>query len=162
MSELDRSTIRGMCYTALLRRINNGQVAVTPEGIDFPIAEIVNSLELPEDNAASFQRCHQKLDRKLNDQWAKKEAQQNGHQHPEGYYYGEADEDPVLADAIRFVVLERRTSISALQRQFQLGYNRAARLMEYMEEKEIVTRMDATGQRTVLKEFSESLIKEYS
>ncbi len=58
----------------------------------------------------------------------------------------ESEEDPLLDEAIEFVRREGRASISMLQRRFRIGYTRAARLIDRMEEKGIVGPPDATTQ----------------
>jgi len=59
-------------------------------------------------------------------------------------------DDEMLQGAIAFVRVSQRASISALQRHLQIGYNRAARLIEAMEERLIVSAPAANGARTVL------------
>lgn len=61
---------------------------------------------------------------------------------------GEAD--PLYDDAVAFVISSRRASISAVQRQMRIGYNRAARLVEQMEAAGLVSAMESNGNRTVL------------
>lgn len=56
------------------------------------------------------------------------------------------EEDPLLEEAIEFVRREGRASISMLQRRFRIGYTRAARLIDRMEEKGIVGPPEATTQ----------------
>ncbi len=58
--------------------------------------------------------------------------------------------DPLYTQAVDFVVAAGKASISAVQRELQLGYNRAARLVELMETNGVVSPMDASGKRTVL------------
>jgi DNA segregation ATPase FtsK/SpoIIIE, S-DNA-T family len=58
--------------------------------------------------------------------------------------------DPLYDDAVAFVISSRRASISAVQRQFRIGYNRAARLVEQMEASGLVSQMESNGNRTVL------------
>ena len=60
------------------------------------------------------------------------------------------DQDPLYADGVRFVVTSRRASISALQRTLKVGYNRAARMIDWMETQGIVTPADSNGGREVL------------
>ncbi len=63
----------------------------------------------------------------------------------------EEDADPVLKDAIDLIRRQGRASISMLQRRLRIGYTRAARLIETMEEKGIVGPPDpSTGAREVL------------
>ncbi|WP_348945416.1 DNA translocase FtsK [Chitinibacter sp. FCG-7] len=64
---------------------------------------------------------------------------------------GDAEEsDPLYDEAVAHVIRSRRASISAVQRQFRIGYNRAARLIEQMESAGIVSGMESNGNRTVL------------
>ncbi len=62
---------------------------------------------------------------------------------------GEGEADPLYDDAVRFVTQSRRASISALQRALRVGYNRAARMIEIMEESGVVGPSD-NGKREVL------------
>lgn len=67
-------------------------------------------------------------------------------------------EDLILADqemydrAIELVIMERQCSVSFVQRHLQIGYNRAARIVERMEREKIVTPANEVGHRNVLKE----------
>lgn len=58
--------------------------------------------------------------------------------------------DPLLEQAIDFVVEKRRASVSTLQRLFRIGYNRAARLIEIMELLDIVSPPGHNGNREVI------------
>ena len=63
-----------------------------------------------------------------------------------------ADEesDPLYDEAVEFVTESRRASISAVQRKLRIGYNRAARMIEVMEQAGIVSEMNSNGSREVL------------
>jgi S-DNA-T family DNA segregation ATPase FtsK/SpoIIIE len=61
---------------------------------------------------------------------------------------GEADE--LYDQAVRIVTESRRASISGVQRRLKIGYNRAARLIEMMEQQGIVSPPEHNGNRTVL------------
>ncbi|WP_235952841.1 DNA translocase FtsK [Noviherbaspirillum galbum] len=61
-----------------------------------------------------------------------------------------AEADPLYDEAVAFVIRSRRASISAVQRQLRIGYNRAARLVEQMETAGILSSMSANGSREVL------------
>ena len=64
---------------------------------------------------------------------------------------GSAEQDDSLYDeAVEFVIQSRRASISSVQRKLRIGYNRAARLIEAMEEAGVVTPMNSNGNREVL------------
>ena len=60
------------------------------------------------------------------------------------------EEDPLYDDAVRFVTERQMASISSVQRQFRVGYNRAARLIETMEEAGVVGAPESGGKRQVL------------
>jgi S-DNA-T family DNA segregation ATPase FtsK/SpoIIIE len=61
-----------------------------------------------------------------------------------------AEADPLYDDAVAIVLKSRRASISAVQRHLRIGYNRAARLIEQMEQAGLVSAMQSNGNREVL------------
>jgi S-DNA-T family DNA segregation ATPase FtsK/SpoIIIE len=64
---------------------------------------------------------------------------------------GNAEEDDAMYDeAVRFVTQSRKASISAVQRKLRIGYNRAARMIEAMEQAGVVSEMSTNGNREVL------------
>ncbi|MBS1155038.1 MAG: ftsK [Proteobacteria bacterium] len=63
---------------------------------------------------------------------------------------GGEESDALYDEAVAFVLKSRRASISAVQRQLRIGYNRAARLIEQMENAGLVSAMETNGNRTVL------------
>ncbi|MGN6667541.1 MAG: DNA translocase FtsK, partial [Trinickia sp.] len=62
----------------------------------------------------------------------------------------DAEADPLYDEAVAFVIRTRRASISAVQRQLRIGYNRAARLVEQMEAAGLVSSMGINGSREVI------------
>ena len=63
---------------------------------------------------------------------------------------GDAEQDPLFDEAVYLVTQSRRASISSVQRRLKIGYNRAARIMEAMENAGIVSEMQSNGSREVL------------
>ena len=63
---------------------------------------------------------------------------------------GDAESDPMYDQAVALVLKSRRASISLVQRQLRIGYNRAARLIEQMERAGLVSAMQSNGNRDVL------------
>ncbi len=61
-----------------------------------------------------------------------------------------AEKDPLYDEAVAIVLKSRRASISSVQRQLRIGYNRAARLIEDMERAGLVSAMQSNGNREVL------------
>ncbi|OYY95816.1 MAG: cell division protein FtsK [Hydrogenophilales bacterium 28-61-23] len=61
-----------------------------------------------------------------------------------------AEADPLYDDAVAYVLKSRRASISSVQRQLRIGYNRAARLVEAMESAGLVSSMQTNGNREVI------------
>ncbi|MDC7701198.1 DNA translocase FtsK [Vogesella indigofera] len=61
-----------------------------------------------------------------------------------------SESDPLYDEAVEIVLRTRKASISSVQRQLRIGYNRAARLIEDMEAAGIVSAMESNGNRTVL------------
>jgi S-DNA-T family DNA segregation ATPase FtsK/SpoIIIE len=62
----------------------------------------------------------------------------------------DAESDPMYDQAVALVLKSRRASISLVQRQLRIGYNRAARLIEQMEKAGLVSTMQSNGNREVL------------
>ena len=62
----------------------------------------------------------------------------------------DAEQDALYDEAVGYVTESRRASISAVQRRFKIGYNRAARLVEAMEMAGVVSSMGTNGSREVL------------
>ena len=62
----------------------------------------------------------------------------------------DTEADPLYDQAIAIVTQTRRASISGVQRRLKIGYNRAARMIEHMEETGIVSPMENNGNREVL------------
>jgi DNA segregation ATPase FtsK/SpoIIIE-like protein len=60
-------------------------------------------------------------------------------------------DDPLYIDAVKHVRESNRASISSVQRKLLIGYNRAARLMEEMEIKGVVTSISSNGSRSVIR-----------
>ncbi|ALH96688.1 DNA translocase FtsK [Acinetobacter equi] len=63
---------------------------------------------------------------------------------------GAPDRDALYDQCVSFVLETRKASTSSLQRKFSLGYNRAARIIDQMEENGIVSAMGANGKREIL------------
>ncbi len=69
-----------------------------------------------------------------------------------GQEFGDAanDEDPLYNDIVQFVIENQKASASLLQRRFKLGYNRAARLIDILEERGIIGPSNGSKPREVL------------
>lgn len=64
------------------------------------------------------------------------------------------ERDALYTEAVEFVRETKRASISAIQRKFKIGYNRAARLIELLEDDGVVTPMNSNGSRDVIRASS--------
>jgi len=62
----------------------------------------------------------------------------------------DTEADELYDEAVQFVLENKKTSISALQRRFKIGYNRAARIIEHMEEVGVLSPVQANGLREIL------------
>jgi S-DNA-T family DNA segregation ATPase FtsK/SpoIIIE len=60
------------------------------------------------------------------------------------------EQDPLYDEAVRIVTESRKASISGVQRRLKIGYNRAARMIEAMEEAGLVGPLQSNGSREVL------------
>ena len=61
------------------------------------------------------------------------------------------NQDELYLQALELIKLEGKASTSFLQRKLQIGYNRAARIMDMMEQEGIVSKANHVGKRDVLK-----------
>ena len=68
----------------------------------------------------------------------------------EGGENNDAEKDAFYDEAVAMVAKARRVSISSIQRRFKIGYNRAARIVEAMENAGLVSKMEQNGTREVL------------
>ena len=78
------------------------------------------------------------------------EAEEGGVDFSDSGSSGGSEIDPLYDEAVGIVLKTRRASISAVQRQLRIGYNRAARLIEDMERAGLVSSMQSNGNREVL------------
>ena len=63
---------------------------------------------------------------------------------------GGGERDPMYDQAVEIVLKNRKASISLVQRHLKIGYNRAARMLEEMENAGVVSAMGSNGQREIL------------
>ena len=68
---------------------------------------------------------------------------------------GESDRDSYFVEAGRFVVEKEKGSIGMLQRMFKIGFNRAARIMDQLEEAGVVGPEEGTKPRKILMSLEE-------
>src|SRR5690625_1392964 len=61
------------------------------------------------------------------------------------------EQDPLLDDVVEYTLKQNHVSTSLLQRQFRIGYNRAARLIDYLESKGMISGQNGSKPRDVLK-----------
>jgi S-DNA-T family DNA segregation ATPase FtsK/SpoIIIE len=64
--------------------------------------------------------------------------------------FADAESDPLYDQAVAVILKNRRASISSVQRHLRIGYNRAARLLEQMEQSGVVSAMQPNGNREIL------------
>ena len=68
----------------------------------------------------------------------------------EGGDDADGEADPLYDQAVAFIVRTQKASISSVQREFRIGYNRSARLLEQMERSGVVSPMQSNGSREIL------------
>jgi len=73
-----------------------------------------------------------------------------GYSDGDGGEEGDPESDALYDEAVAFVIESRKASISSVQRKLRIGYNRAARLIEAMENAGVVSAMNTNGSREVL------------
>ncbi len=73
-----------------------------------------------------------------------------GYSSEDGESGGDGESDALYDEAVQFVLETRKASISSVQRKLRIGYNRAARLIEQMEQSGVVSGMSSNGNREVL------------
>ena len=61
-----------------------------------------------------------------------------------------SDEDEMYQTAVKLIKNEKKASTSFLQRKLQIGYNRAARIIDKMEENGLISKANHVGKREVL------------
>ncbi len=64
--------------------------------------------------------------------------------------FADAESDPLYDQAVEVILKNKRASISSVQRHLRIGYNRAARLLEQMENAGLVSAMQSNGNREIL------------
>ena len=68
----------------------------------------------------------------------------------EGGEDADGEADPLYDQAVAFIIRTQKASISSVQREFRIGYNRSARLLEQMERSGVVSPMQSNGSREIL------------
>lgn len=68
-----------------------------------------------------------------------------------GLSFGEGEIDALYSKAVEIVIKQQKVSTSYIQRYLQIGYNRAARIVEKMEDEGIISEANNAGKRQVLK-----------
>ena len=66
-------------------------------------------------------------------------------------------DDPLYNDIVEFVISTQKASASLLQRKFKLGYNRAARIIDLLEERGIIGPSNGSKPREVLVKLEENV-----
>ena len=74
----------------------------------------------------------------------------------DGYVSEEEYDDPLYNDIVEFVITQGKASASLLQRRFKLGYNRAARIVDLLEERGIIGPQNGSKPREVLVKLEEN------
>ena len=74
---------------------------------------------------------------------------------PEGKSVRDATEEPLYDEIVDFVIEQGKASTSLLQRRFRLGYNRAARCIDLLEDRGIIGPSNGSKPREVLKRYAD-------
>ena len=65
------------------------------------------------------------------------------------------NDDDIMRQAVGVILLERKASVSYLQRRLKIGYNRAAEIFDELEKRELVSPVREDGKREILADFSQ-------
>ncbi|MDR0408644.1 MAG: DNA translocase FtsK, partial [Campylobacteraceae bacterium] len=95
---------------------------------------------------------HLKAQRPTNydNNFLKDNSEISGSYNSNGDFSNDGEIDELFEDAKRIVLTEQKTSISYIQRRLQIGYNRAARIVEQLENMGILTPPNNKGQRDII------------
>ena len=74
------------------------------------------------------------------------------HESHENFYKSESEKDELYDEAVKLVIREQKASTSFIQRYFRIGYNRAATIIEKMEENNIISKPGRAGKRDIVSE----------
>jgi len=77
----------------------------------------------------------------------RQDEEEDGYEEESGS--GDADSS-LIQQIVKYLETQEKTSTSMLQRKFRIGYNRAARIMDQLEENGLVSPMDGANKRRVL------------
>ena len=145
-SKIDSRTILDQMGAEAL--LGMGDMLYMPSGTGFPIrvhGAFVSDEEVHRVVAYLKQQgdaqLHRRRARRRHGRW-------RGRRPGEGDAGGE--KDPMYDQAVEVVLKNRKASISLVQRHLKIGYNRAARLVEDMENAGLVSAMSGSGQREIL------------
>ena len=68
-----------------------------------------------------------------------------------GFGFGDGEVDALYTKAVNIVIEQQKVSTSYIQRYLQIGYNRAARIVEKMEDEGLISEANNAGKRQVLR-----------
>ncbi|MDR1614386.1 MAG: DNA translocase FtsK [Campylobacteraceae bacterium] len=128
--------------------LGRGDMLFTPPGMSGVIR-----LHAPYTSEQEIERIveYLKTQRHVNyDESFLKDSSENGGLYSVGEYADSDEIDELFEDAKRIVLTEQKTSISYIQRRLQIGYNRAARIVEQLEKLGILTPPNNKGQRDII------------
>lgn len=145
-SQIDSRTILDMPGAEKL--VGNGDMLFKPQNLNKPVriqgpfisdGEVHKLIDFVSSQGGSEENLSNEIEEKIKEGLG---AGQSGAESDE--------EDELMEDAVLTVLQAEQASVSMLQRRFRIGYNRAARIIDLMEERGIVGPQDGSRPRTVL------------
>lgn len=129
----------------------NGLAFLMAQSFEYVISRLVNEFSGRwQDTGDDFQAVPLEVSDKPVLVWLDELSAEVSYSPTPMHHQEEEDADALIESAKAFLAETRRGSVSALQRQFKIGYSRAARIMEALENMNVVTAPGHNGQREVL------------
>ena len=154
-SQIDSRTILDM--TGAEKLLGKGDMLFLPMGEGAP-ERIQGAYVSDEEIQAIIDYTVKQQIAQYDEKWTTLDAaeEQNNNGHKSGEMSEDDDDDDLYNDVVEFVITSGKASASLLQRRFKIGYNRAARLVDLLEERGIIGPQNGSKPREVLVKLDEN------